>query len=149
VGLKRIASVSELPDVQEFNGVYYLQRYLPPEQRGWGDWRVFVVNGRAEAAMYRQATTWISNVAQGARCMPAPLEEALRAPAEAACRALQLEYAGVDLMRGAGGDLLVIEVNGIPAWRGLQSVTELDIAQRLVDDLLERHLRRPALQSVA
>jgi glutathione synthase/RimK-type ligase-like ATP-grasp enzyme len=32
----------------------------------------------------------------------------------------------------------VLEVNSIPAWKGLQSVTELDMAQLLVDDFLTK-----------
>jgi hypothetical protein len=31
-------------------------------------------------------------------------------------------------------------VNGVAAWRGLQSVTRLDLAAALADDLLERKL---------
>jgi hypothetical protein len=31
----------------------------------------------------------------------------------------------------------VLEVNSIPAWKGLQSVLEVDVAQALVDDCLE------------
>jgi hypothetical protein len=34
----------------------------------------------------------------------------------------------------------VLEVNGVAAWRGLQTVTPLDIAAMLVDDLLDRKL---------
>ena len=52
-------------------------------------------------------------------------------------------YAGVELMPvGAGGDagIVVLEVNGVAAWRGLQRVTAFNIAQAIVDDLLERKL---------
>jgi hypothetical protein len=34
----------------------------------------------------------------------------------------------------------VLEVNGVAAWRGLQSVTDLNIAAALVDNLLDRKL---------
>jgi hypothetical protein len=34
----------------------------------------------------------------------------------------------------------VIEVNGVAAWRGLQTVTKFDIAACIVDDLLTRKL---------
>lgn len=60
-----------------------------------------------------------------------------------------MDYAGVDLIRDRGGQAQVVEVNGIPAWKGLQSVSRVNIAQRLVDDLLERHLSQPALHSAA
>jgi glutathione synthase/RimK-type ligase-like ATP-grasp enzyme len=55
-----------------------------------------------------------------------------------------MDYAGVDLMRGRDGEPVVIEINGIPAWRGLQSVTEMDIAGHLAQDLVARYLSRPS-----
>jgi tetrahydromethanopterin:alpha-L-glutamate ligase len=58
--------------------------------------------------------------------------------AEAASRAVDIHYCGVDIIQDAQGKLYVLEVNSIPAWRGLQAVTELDIAQALVDDCLEQ-----------
>jgi len=62
---------------------------------------------------------------------------------------LQMDYAGVDLIRDGDGRLHVVEVNGVPAWKGLQSVTQNNIAQMLVNDFVDRHLRRRALHSVA
>jgi glutathione synthase/RimK-type ligase-like ATP-grasp enzyme len=50
----------------------------------------------------------------------------------------------VDLMRDRDGVPVVIEINGIPAWRGLQSVTELDIAGHLAEDLVVRYLTLPS-----
>ena len=46
--------------------------------------------------------------------------------------------AGVDLIRDAEGRLQVLELNGLPAWHGLQSVCpkQTDITQLLVDDML-------------
>jgi glutathione synthase/RimK-type ligase-like ATP-grasp enzyme len=52
--------------------------------------------------------------------------------------AVGADYAGVDLVTGRDGTIYVLEVNGIPGWRGLQEATGLDIAGRLVD-----HLARP------
>lgn len=148
-GLKRIASVADLPPPLEYNGVYYLQRYIEPGSQGWHDWRVFVINGSARAAMIRRGRSWINNVAQGAHCEAIEPEAELCDLAQGACRALEIDYAGVDLIRDPDGRTLVVEVNGIPAWKGLQSVSRVDIAQALVDDFLERRLPRPALHSVA
>jgi tetrahydromethanopterin:alpha-L-glutamate ligase len=150
-GLKRIGGVADLPPAAAYDGVYYLQRYIEPGAAGWHDWRVFVINGAALAAMTRHGTSWITNVSQGASCEPAELADRddLRVLAENACRALEVDYAGVDLIRDRQGRIQVVEVNGIPAWKGLQSVSQINIAQRLVDDLLDRHLRRRVLHSVA
>jgi tetrahydromethanopterin:alpha-L-glutamate ligase len=151
VGLKRIGAFGDLPPGAEYHGVYYLQRYIESGNAGWHDWRVFVIDGVAVAAMKRQGKSWITNVSQGGTCAPVDLSEHedLRALAQKACSALQMDYAGVDLIRDRDGRLQVIEVNGIPAWKGLQSVTRDSIAQMLVDDFVDRHLRRRALHSAA
>ncbi|MCI1192564.1 RimK family alpha-L-glutamate ligase [Calidifontimicrobium sp. SYSU G02091] len=124
-----------------FGGVAYLQRFVPARTRPGHDWRVLVVGGVARAAMRRFGRHWIHNVAQGARCEPQPLDRGdgprLARLAEAATHTLGLDYAGVDLMPGDDGPL-VIEVNGVAAWQGLQRVTAGDIAGWLVDDLLGR-----------
>ena len=139
-GLRRVTRPSDLPPLSECNGVAYLQRFVGPAAGGGEDYRVLVVGGSARAAMIRRGSGWIHNVAQGAVCLPAPGDAERDAMAEAAVRALDMDYAGVDLMRGPDGRLLVLEVNSIPAWKGLQSQTRGDIAQWLVDDLLDRHL---------
>jgi tetrahydromethanopterin:alpha-L-glutamate ligase len=150
-GLKRISAVDDLPPGLDYDGVYYLQRYIESGNAGWHDWRVFVIDGVAAAAMKRQGKSWITNVSQGGTCAPVDLSEheELRALAQKASCALQMDYAGVDLIRDRDGRLQVIEVNGIPAWKGLQSVTRDSIAQMLVNDFVDRHLRRHALHSVA
>lgn len=121
-------------------GMAYLQRFVPPPAQGAGfDWRVLVIGGRARAAMQRVGQHWLHNLAQGARPVAAPLSPELAQLAERASAALGLDYAGVDLMPTADGPT-VIEVNGIAAWQGLQRVTPWNIAQALVDDLLQRRL---------
>lgn len=151
VGLKRIGTLADLPPIAEYDGVYYFQRYVESGNEAWHDWRVFVIDDVAVAAMKRQGKSWITNVSQGGTCTPAELSEQqdLQILAQKACRALQMDYAGVDLIRDRDGGLHVVEVNGIPAWKGLQSVTPVSIAQMLADDFINRYLRRRALHSVA
>ncbi len=151
VGLKRIGGPGDVPPGADYDGVYYLQRYVESADAGWHDWRVFVIDGVAVAAMKRQGKSWITNVSQGGTCAPVDLSEHgdLCALAQKASSALQMDYAGVDLIRDRDGRLQVIEVNGIPAWKGLQSVTQNSIARMLVNDFVDRHLRRRSLHSVA
>jgi RimK family alpha-L-glutamate ligase len=146
VGLRRLSSGMDVPLPGECGGVWYLQRYIessPDGNGGWRDWRVLVAGGAAVAAMVRYGRSWINNVAQGARCEAAPLDEPLRRLAEQAVAAIGMDYAGVDLMADREGNLQVLEVNGIPAWTGLQKVTEANIADVLVEDFVTRRLARP------
>jgi ribosomal protein S6--L-glutamate ligase len=69
------------------------------------------------------------------------IDPALAATAEGAAAALRLDYAGVDLVRGAEG-ATVIEVNGNPSWRGILEATGLDMAEVIAEHVLGRALRR-------
>ena len=55
----------------------------------------------------------------------------------AAMRAVDADYAGIDLIRTADGELQVLEVNSNPAWRGLQSVADINIAWAIAEDFLK------------
>ena len=147
---RRDGSLAPLPSLRASGQVAYLQRYVETTRPGF-DWRVLVIGGRAVAAMRRVGGKgWIHNFAQGATCELAPLDPVLADISVRATRALGLDYAGVDLIpsphASSDGDgdgekhPLVLEVNGVAAWRGLQSVTDLDLAAALVADLLDRKL---------
>jgi tetrahydromethanopterin:alpha-L-glutamate ligase len=151
---RRDGSLAPLPSLRGSGQVAYLQRYVEggsdSENEGGHpgfDWRVLVIGDRAVAAMKRVGGKgWIHNFAQGAACEAALLEPQLADIAVRASRALGLDYAGVDLIPAANGaGPLVLEVNGVAAWRGLQSVTNFDIAAVLVDDLLDRKLAAQVL----
>jgi tetrahydromethanopterin:alpha-L-glutamate ligase len=127
-----------LPPPAEVAGVYYLQRFVGREA-GWHDVRVFVVGGRPVAAMRRHGQSWITNVARGGRCEAVPVAGCFGDLAVAAAAAVGADHAGVDLIEDSTGGVQVLEVNSMPAWKGLQSVTaDADIAAVLIDHLLAR-----------
>jgi RimK family alpha-L-glutamate ligase len=148
-GLLRIESASELPAPEAADNIYYLQDYVPASGATFEDWRVVVTRDRVVAAMARTGGHWITNVHQGGQplaCNPTPEMGAL---ASAALKAVGGDYAGVDLIRTPDGTLQVLEVNSNPSWRGLQSVSDIDIADSVAGDFLaavaEHHkLRCPA-----
>jgi glutathione synthase/RimK-type ligase-like ATP-grasp enzyme len=82
----------------------------------------------------------VHNVAQGGRGTPQAPTPAIAQVAEQAARALEMDYAGVDLIPDGDG-FSVLEVNGVAAWRALQKVTPWPIARALVDDLFDRKWR--------
>jgi RimK family alpha-L-glutamate ligase len=122
------------------HGVYYLQRFIHCEGTGFSDNRVFVINGRAVAAMRRRGTFWLNNVARGATCELIDLEPEMAGLAVKATTALAMDYAGVDIICDREGRYTIIEVNSIPAWKGLESVCEVNIAELMVDDLISRKM---------
>jgi tetrahydromethanopterin:alpha-L-glutamate ligase len=115
------------------DGVFYLQEFIEAPH----DYRVFVVNNQAAATMKRAGDDWLHNVAQGARCTKTDEVDVLEIALQASW-ALDIAYCGVDVIRDKVGKLWVLEVNSIPAWRGLQSVSSVNIAEILVDDFLSK-----------
>lgn len=113
--------------------VFYLQEFVPHGQR---DLRAFVIGGKVEAAMERVGSGWRTNVSKGAQGQPVELDEELTTMALRAARVVGAEYAGVDILPLETGGHVVIEVNGIPGWRGLKKATGLNMADRLVDYVL-------------
>ncbi len=146
MGLQRLTTGMDIPESALYNNVYYLQSFISRRERDWHDWRVLVVGGIATAAMIRRGTDWINNVAQGGRCEKVDLDDTLARLAVDATRAVGMDYAGVDILKDDSGQAFVIEVNSIPAWKGLQGVTDFNIAQSLIDDFV---LRRAAPSLVA
>jgi RimK family alpha-L-glutamate ligase len=110
--------------------VFYLQEFVP---HGGRDMRAFVVGGRLVAAMTRRAAGWKTNVSQGARTEAVVLPNALERLSIRAAGVLEADYAGVDLLSAEDGRVFVIEVNGIPGWRGLQQTTDVDIAGAIAE----------------
>lgn len=132
-GVRLVNEPLPLPMDAHVDGVFYLQKMV----KSTHDYRVFVINNQAIAAMRRRGESWLHNVALGAECEAIDDVEIL-ALAEQAAKTLDIAYCGVDIIRDENGVLYVLEVNSIPAWRGLQSVVKIDIAQSLVDDCLKR-----------
>jgi tetrahydromethanopterin:alpha-L-glutamate ligase len=130
-GVRLVDEKLPLPMDKFVDGVFYLQSFIQAQH----DYRVFVVNDQAIAAMRRTGETWLHNVAQGAQCDSSSEADVLAIAMQAAL-VLDIAYCGVDVIRDKDGKLFVLEINSIPAWRGLQGVTEVNIAQVLANDVL-------------
>ncbi|MDP2247034.1 MAG: RimK family alpha-L-glutamate ligase, partial [Nitrosomonadales bacterium] len=150
MGVRRLDNQSAfpVPMEQHVEGLYYLQSYIDSGEGAWHDFRVFVINGQAVATMVRHGSSWVNNVALGARCELVANDSEIAGLAVAAAKAVDIDYCGVDVIRDAKGELLVLEVNSIPAWKGLQAVCEQNVAQLLVDDFCAK-LPVSKMQSLA
>jgi RimK family alpha-L-glutamate ligase len=116
--------------------VYYLQETVPHDGV---DVRALVVGDRVIAAIERVGDGWRANLSRGATPRAIELEEGHAELCVRAARALGVDYAGVDLLRGADGRDYIIEVNAIPGWHGVEQATGVDVAAALV-----AHLERGA-----
>ncbi|MEM3731110.1 MAG: RimK family alpha-L-glutamate ligase [Candidatus Bathyarchaeia archaeon] len=114
------------------HGVIYIQEFVP---HGFSDIRAFVIGERVAAAMRRVADSWKTNFSQGARPEPIKLDRALEDIAVKSAKLIKCKIAGVDILESSRGPL-VVEVNSQPGWRGLQSVTRINIADEIIDFML-------------
>jgi len=115
-----------------YHGVIYLQEFVP---HGCSDIRAFVVGSQVVASMRRVANSWKTNYSQGARPEPIKLDGQMEELAVKSAELIKCKIAGVDILESPRGPL-VVEVNSQPGWRGLQSVTRVNIADAIVDFVL-------------
>jgi len=112
--------------------VLYVQEFVP---HGTRDIRAFVVGEKVVAAMRRVSQNWKTNVSRGAKPTSLKPDAEVEELAVKASKTLRCEVAGIDIMEGPDG-YLVNEVNSQPGFRGLQLVTDINIAEKVVDHIL-------------
>lgn len=114
------------------HGVIYLQEFIP---HGTSDIRAFIVGDRVIASMRRVSQTWKNNYSQGAKPAQLKLPSNLEKLAIKAAKAVGCKVAGVDILEGPKGPMIV-DVNSQPGWKGLQMVTHDNIANEIVNFVL-------------
>jgi len=117
-----------------YHGVLYLQEFIP---HGFSDIRALVLGDRVLASMRRVAETWKTNVSLGARPVRLKLDKEMEELAVKAAEVIGCRVAGVDILEGPRGPL-ILELNSQPGWRGLQSVTPINIADEIVEYVLSQ-----------
>ena len=151
-GMVRVTS----PDVahrvveplEQIGSIFYVQRTI---DHGGRDIRAFVVGGRVIGAIERTAPAgeWRTNVSRGGSVRAFELPTGWADLAVRAAAAVGADYAGVDLLPSREGEVYVLEVNGIPGWKGLQQATGVDVAMAIVDHVIDRVGRGNAASAAA
>ncbi|MEM2876172.1 MAG: RimK family alpha-L-glutamate ligase [Candidatus Bathyarchaeia archaeon] len=114
--------------------VIYIQEFIPHDNY---DIRAFVLGGSVLASEKRVARSWKTNVSQGAHPEYIKLDSSMEDIAVKAVEVIGCEVAGVDIVEGPEGPFIV-EVNSQPGWRGLQSVTQINIAEAIMDYVISK-----------
>ena len=98
------------------------------------DIRALVVGDRVVAAMRRtaQGDEFRSNVHRGGSVEAVELDPEYEATAVRAAQIMGLRVAGVDMLEGNDGPL-VMEVNSSPGLQGIETATRLDVAGAIID----------------
>ena len=122
---------ASLETVWALNQTLLIQEYVDHDPGA--DIRVLVVGGRVLGAMKRTAQLgrFRANVHQGARVESYPLTDELEWLALQAAETMGLDIAGVDLVEGRHG-YLVIEVNSAPGFEGFEKATGKNVAAEML-----------------
>ena len=113
---------------------FLVQQYIG-EAEG-ADLRVLVVGGQVVASMRRQSPPgeFRSNLHRGGTAKVVTLSANERATAVRAAIAMGLDVAGVDLIQSDDGPM-VLEVNSSPGLEGIEDVSNVDIAEIIIEHI--------------
>jgi len=114
--------------------VFYVQEYL---ESGGEDFRIMVAGGKVIGAMRRQGEHWKTNISYGATAEKYQPEPEMIRLALRTAEVLKADYAGVDIIV-SGDKPYILEANSVPGWKGLQTVSDIDIAHTLAEFFLQR-----------
>jgi len=116
---------------------FLVQEFVGEADRS--DIRCFVIGGQVVASMKRTAKDgeFRSNLHRGGHAEHVELTQAERQTAVQAAETMGLNMAGVDLIRGKHGPL-VLEVNSSPGLQGIERITGQDIASVIIE-FVEQH----------
>ena len=105
------------------------------------DIRCLVVGGKVVATMRRKAAEgeFRSNLHQGGVAEAVKITRKERETALKAARAMNLNFAGVDLLRSTDGPM-VLEINSSPGLEGVEKATNRNVAGKVMDHI-ERRVR--------
>jgi ribosomal protein S6--L-glutamate ligase len=133
------AAESVIDAFRELDANFLVQQFI--SEAGGADIRAFVVGDRVVAAMQRQAKEgeFRSNLHRGGSASIVKLSPEERSTAVRAAKTVGLNVAGVDIMRGKDGPL-VLEVNSSPGLEGIEQATGKDVAGMVVG-FLEKQAR--------
>jgi len=105
------------------------------------DIRAFVVNGEIVAVMERSAklNDFRSNLHQGGHALPIDLTEEEKKLIVKTAIICKLDVTGIDMLRSNKGPL-ILEVNGSPGLEGIETVTGVDVASKIIQHLKSKVL---------
>jgi len=116
------------------HGTFYIQEYVDKPGR---DIRTMVIGNEVIYAIYRNSAHWITNTARGGEAEPCPLTPEIADLSRSAAMAVGGGIVAVDILETADNGLLVNEVNHTPEFHGAMQATEVDIAGKIVDYMLQ------------
>jgi len=136
-GIERIKTKIEAEQIFQTridnDQVLYLQKFVPSQiNDGFYDIRAFVIGSEVVASMHRVSSSWKTNIHAGGIPKPCTLTPELEELSIRTSKVIGCEVAGVDIIETDDGPL-VLEINSVPGWKGLQRVIDINIPHLYVE----------------
>lgn len=133
--------------LEQLAAICYVQQFIPP---GGRDLRLFVIGDDVWGVRRESTDDWRTNVSHGARCAAVPINDCQREMALNIAHHVGLEIGSVDLIDADDGPPRVLEVNGVPGWKGAQAALEIHLADQMMRHIVRRvtlgSVRRPLVE---
>ena len=134
--VRLIKNSHELNEIENLSNVFYFQQYLDNSINH--DYRILVIR-KDETYEYfymtRYGNSFINNVSKGGSCKKETIDKSIVDLALKASKLLNISFCGVDVM-SFNNNNYIIEINSIPAWKGLQNVESEIISDHFVNLLI-------------
>lgn len=133
------AAESVINAFKSLNANILVQEFI--KEANGKDLRLFVINNKVVAAMQREALPgeFRANIHLGGTASIVKISAEEKRVALKAAKAMDLQVAGVDIIRSSKGPLL-LEVNSSPGLEGIETATGIDIASEMIQSI-ERKLK--------
>lgn len=104
------------------------------------DIRVIALDGKILGGMLKKAQgeEFRTNVAQGGVTEVFEVNEEISKIVLKACKILNINFAGVDIILD-NGKPYILEVNNVPQFEGFQKVTNINVAEKLIDVFVKKY----------
>lgn len=115
--------------LERLDAVAYVQQFIPP---GGVDTRLLVIGEQVWAVRRRAREGWRTNVSQGAVSEAVEVTAAQRHMALHIAGQIGIQIGSVDVLDASDGRPRVLEVNGVPGWKGAQQALGIDLAAHMI-----------------
>ncbi len=115
--------------LQQLSSVLYVQRFVPP---GGRDTRMLVLGDEIVGVRRFSNNDFRTNVAGGATCQATELSTSDIEMARRIASHLGLRIGAIDVLDHSDGPPVVLEINGVPGWKGAQRCLPFNVAEKMI-----------------
>ena len=137
----KISNINDFNKISNDSSIYYIQEFLETEPSH--DYRVLVIKSGSSYNTYtmvRYGNSYINNYSKGGKCVSVKFDKDLIDVAIKAAQTINIPFCGVDIIKSNDKNY-IIEVNSIPAWRGMQSIINENISDQIVNSFLNHNVK--------